>query len=181
MSGELQGGTAAEFPRTPVSRLARLQDGDARRRQHLEKLCELYWRPVYAFIRRLGSADRDKAEDLTQDFFAWAFERDLLLKFDPACGNFRAFLKAVLRNFVREDHRRATADKRGGSVRFVSAEAAEAVAVPADLPPEEAFDRQWVHDVLEQAVRQLERELEAQGRGAWFQALRLYDLEDRSA
>ena len=38
-------------------------------RQALATLCETYWSPVYAFIRRSGKSAHD-AEDLTQSFFA---------------------------------------------------------------------------------------------------------------
>jgi RNA polymerase sigma factor (sigma-70 family) len=175
------GRTAADFPVTPLSSLARLKgNADGRRREHLEKLCRLYWKPVYAFVRRAFGSPRDKAEDLAQEFFAWALDTELLAKFDPACGNFRSFLKAVLRNFVREDHRRTSAAKRGGALRFVPIGVeTEPDLLQPSLPPEEAFDRQWMQEVLAQAVQRLERELAGQGRGAWFEALRLYDLEDQ--
>lgn len=172
-------GTAAEFPHTPLSSLGRLREGDDRRRQHLERLSSLYWRPVYAFIRRTWNCERPKAEDLAQEFFVWAFESDLLTKFDPAVGNFRTFLKAVLRNFVKEEHRRGTALKRGGGIRFVPLDGlSEPPAPPSDLPPDDAFDRQWVRDVLEQALRELERDLSGAGHGPWFEALRMCDLEE---
>jgi RNA polymerase sigma factor (sigma-70 family) len=173
--------TAAEFPITPLRDLAGLRDADTtRRREHLERLSCAYWKPVYAFIRRTWACDREKAQDLTQDFFVWAFESDFLLKFDPACGNFRTFLKSVLRNFVREDHRRGSAAKRGGDVRFVSWESVtEPDTLPQGLGPEEAFDRHWVAEVMAQAVMLLEKDLLGQGHGAWFEAFRCYDLEDQ--
>ena len=173
--------TAAEFPPTPMSCLGKGRDSGARR-EHLERLSQTYWKPVYAFIRRTWGCDREKAQDLAQDFFVRAFENDLLGKFDPSHGNFRSFLKAVLRNFVREDHRRETAAKRGGGLRIVPlGDDPGPDAVPEALPPEEAFDRQWVHEIMGRAVRQLEGELGNQGHGAWFEALRMYDLEDQPA
>ena len=181
MSGYEGRETAAEFPITPLSSLAGLRDaGEGRRREHLERLSRAYWKPVYAFIRRTWACDREKARDLTQDFFVWAFESDFLVKFDPACGNFRTFLKSVLRNFVREDHRRSSAAKRGGGVRFVDVDGlAEPDSLPQGLAPEEAFDRHWVREVMAQAVALLEKEFASQHRSAWFEAFRLYDLEDQ--
>lgn len=173
--------TAAEFPLTPLSSLAGLRESEkGRRREHLERLSRAYWKPVYAFIRRTWACDREKAQDLTQDFFVWAFESDFLLKFDPTCANFRTFLKSVLRNFVREDHRRTSAVKRGGGVRFVAVDAmTEPDSLPPSLAPEEAFDRHWVREVMAQAVAILEKDLRSQGRGAWFEAFKAYDLEER--
>jgi len=35
----------------------------------LSELCQIYWRPVYVFLRRQGIA-QDDAQDFTQAFFA---------------------------------------------------------------------------------------------------------------
>ena len=40
----------------------------------LEKLCRLYWWPLYGFVRRQGYAP-EEAQDLTQGFFAMLLER----------------------------------------------------------------------------------------------------------
>src|SRR5688500_497207 len=47
--------------------VAALPSADSRRA--LATLCQAYWQPVYAFIRRNGY-DRDQSQDLTQGFFA---------------------------------------------------------------------------------------------------------------
>src|SRR5262245_13447382 len=39
----------------------------------LAQLCEMYWPPIYSFIRRRGYAPSD-AQDLTQSFFAFFCE-----------------------------------------------------------------------------------------------------------
>ena len=41
----------------------------------LAKLCEVYWYPLYAFVRRQGHPAHD-AQDLTQEFFARLLEND---------------------------------------------------------------------------------------------------------
>jgi RNA polymerase sigma factor (sigma-70 family) len=173
-------GGSSQFPVTPMSRLAALRGGEDRRYQdHLETLFKLYWKPVYAFIRRIGACGGSEAEDHTQEFFAAALESDLLEKFDPARGNFRTFLKTVLRNFMRDENRRAGAAKRGGGLRFLPLdEGKDRDLLPANLPPDEAFDRQWIQDVVDLGVQRLEGELVAEGRGVWIQALKLHDLQD---
>ena len=53
------------------------------RRKALETLCEVYWFPLYAFIRRRSCKQAD-AEDLTQGFLARLIERNEFADADPA-------------------------------------------------------------------------------------------------
>ena len=68
----------------------------------LASLCETYWYPVYAFIRRQGH-DADAARDLTQEFFARVLEKNYFGAADPARGRFRAFLLASTRHFLSNE------------------------------------------------------------------------------
>jgi RNA polymerase sigma-70 factor (ECF subfamily) len=43
----------------------------------LAQLCEMYWPPIYSFIRRRGYSPAD-AQDLTQSFFAFFFANQSL-------------------------------------------------------------------------------------------------------
>jgi DNA-directed RNA polymerase specialized sigma24 family protein len=62
-------------------------------REALAILCQAYWYPVYAYIRR--RVDRgDEAEDLTQEFFTLFLEKDFLASVDRDKGKFRSFLRA---------------------------------------------------------------------------------------
>ncbi|HEX5444006.1 MAG TPA: sigma factor, partial [Pirellulales bacterium] len=67
----------------------------ARSRQALATLCEGYWQPLYAYVRRRGFA-ADEAQDLTQDFFAALLEKDAVQRADPQRGRFRSFLLGSL-------------------------------------------------------------------------------------
>src|SRR5829696_5477099 len=53
-------------------------------RAALAGLCQLYWYPVYAFIRRSGHA-HDDALDLTQGFFAGLIEKNVVAQADRSC------------------------------------------------------------------------------------------------
>ena len=79
----------------------------------LAGLCQVYWYPLYAYIRRQGAPQAD-AQDLTQQFFVHVLSTDLLAAADWQRGRFRAFLLTALKNFLANEHRRATAGKRGG-------------------------------------------------------------------
>src|ERR1700760_2362191 len=81
----------------------------------LEQLCNSYWYPIYAFIRRSGKGPHD-AEDLTQGFFARLLEKEIFSAADPEKGKLRNFLLTCLRRYLADEHDRALAQKRGAGV-----------------------------------------------------------------
>ena len=62
----------------------------------LTELCQIYWRPVYVFLRRQGIAQHD-AQDLTQAFFTDLIENRAYTRADPVKGNRNDFLKLAAR------------------------------------------------------------------------------------
>ena len=84
----------------------------------LEKLCRMYWRPIYSFLRRQGAGAED-AEDLTQGFFALLLERKDLKTVRKEKGRFRSYLLASVKNFVADESRHAMAVKRGKGQRLI--------------------------------------------------------------
>ena len=94
-------------------------------RESLAELCNAYWYPLYAYIRRRGY-DAEKAKDLTQDFFARALEKGLFGEADPARGRFRSFLRKVCADFLANRHDWEHARKRGGGLTIQSIDAAGA-------------------------------------------------------
>jgi RNA polymerase sigma-70 factor (ECF subfamily) len=147
-------------------------------RDALERLCQTYWRPIFAYLKRAGHTDAD-AEDLTQQFLAELLARDGLSRVHPRHGRFRSFLLASLRNFLSHQRERARARKRGGGVTpqpLATAEgSAAAGASPTGLEsPEVAYDRQWARMVLEHAQQSLHAEYAAAGRSADFRLLADY-------
>src|ERR1700685_525809 len=92
----------------------------------LATLCENYWYPLYAYVRRRGH-DADEAQDFTQAFFARLLEKNDLAAADPGRGRFRSFLLASLKHFLANEWEMARAGNRGGgrfglSVDFRTAE-----------------------------------------------------------
>ncbi len=148
---------------------------DAEARAALAALCEAYWYPLYAFIRRSGKDPHD-AEDLTQGFFARLVEKGVLAAADPAKGKLRTFLLACVRHYLSDEHARAQAQKRGAAVltSFDAAWAEERYATDLvdDLSPDRLFQRRWALTLLEQTLRVLGDELAAQGKAEVFAALR---------
>ena len=68
-------------------------------RQALASLCQTYWNPVYAFIRRCGHTP-DQSQDLTQGFFSRLLEKQFLRDVDRQRGRFRSFLLAAVKHFL---------------------------------------------------------------------------------
>ncbi len=151
-------------------------------RAALATLCEAYWYPVYAFVRRSGHAAAD-AEDLTQGYFACFLEKEYLRQVRPDHGRFRSFLLVSVRNFLHNERDRGRAVKRGGRRRFVPLEGEEGEALYGMEPvesdtPETLFERAWVGAVLDRTLGRLAAEHEGDPRGSRFARLRPFLMED---
>jgi RNA polymerase sigma-70 factor (ECF subfamily) len=146
--------------------------------QALEKLCQTYWYPLYAFARRQGHAPED-AQDLTQAFFERFLEKNYLKDVARERGRFRSFLLAALRHFLADQRDRTRAAKRGGRASFVPLfdDEADAEARYQGEPSraeavERSFDRAWAQTVMRSALRRLGAESAAAGKAAEFAALK---------
>jgi RNA polymerase sigma factor (sigma-70 family) len=158
--------------------LAAGSPASSRYRQALETLCQTYWFPLYAYLRRRGY-DRHQAEDYAQAFFASLLERQGLRRVDPKQGKFRSFLLASLKNFLADEWDRARAQKRGGNKKVLPLEIADAETrysrEPADdLSPEKLFEKSWALTVLKQAMAQLKAEFVAANKQQLFAHLKAY-------
>jgi RNA polymerase sigma factor (sigma-70 family) len=137
-------------------------------------LCENYWFPLYAFVRRAGYSSED-AQDLTQEFFVHLLDKHFLAAADREKGRFRTFLLTAVKRFLANEYDRARAAKRGGAHRIVSLEDLEAryCQEPADtLTPERIFEQQWLLALLDQVLARLQAEMTAEGKAALFDALK---------
>ena len=142
----------------------------------LEKLCQTYWYPLYAHVRRRGH-DKDQARDLTQGFFAGILGRHTIAQADQTRGRFRTFLLTALDHHLHHQHRDAHTLKRGGGHEFVSLDAVEAEQRLALEPqdhhsPDREFDRRWALATLETVRRRLREEVSMSGRAELFDELR---------
>lgn len=145
--------------------------------QALAALCDSYWYPVYAYIRRSGHGAHD-AEDLTQGFFARLLEKGTLAHADPTKGRLRTFLLACVQNYLRNEHERASAQRRGAhlltSFDATWAEERFATELAHDLTPDRLYQRRWALTLLEFTLHLLEQEFSADGKRELFAALRPY-------
>jgi RNA polymerase sigma factor (sigma-70 family) len=158
-----------------------LAAGDSSSVQHnqaLSTLCQTYWYPLYAYLRRHGY-DRHQAEDYTQAFFSQMLEKHYLRRVEPKPGKFRSFLLVALKRFIADQRARAKTIKRGGAHQILSLniESAESQYIhePAcDLSPEKLFEKSWALTVLEKVMNRLENELASMHKQKLFNAIKIY-------
>jgi DNA-directed RNA polymerase specialized sigma24 family protein len=141
-----------------------------------EEFCQLYWYPLYAFVRRRGY-NADDARDLTQGFFLFILSRKALQRATPEKGKFRSFLLGSLKNYLANVYQHENAIKRGGKIDFVPVDFSDGEdrysREPADsLTPEKIFDANWAMTLLGRAIERLKEEYSAQGKGIIFETLR---------
>ena len=79
--------------------LAAGEADSTRARDALAALCETYWYPLYAFIRREGHT-AEEAGDLAQGYFLQLLEKGFLKKLRPEAGRFRSFLLVSVKHFL---------------------------------------------------------------------------------
>jgi RNA polymerase sigma factor (sigma-70 family) len=146
-------------------------------RKAFDGLIGTYWGPIYAYIRRCGHG-REAAADLTQEFVATVvLERGLVGQADPERGRFRTFVKSAVRNFLVDQHRRATTKRRMPPSGIVAgAGLDELEPSPAD-EPDRAFDRQWATTLISQALSRLEAECLAGGLKTHWEAFRMVVMD----
>jgi RNA polymerase sigma-70 factor (ECF subfamily) len=149
----------------------------------MERLCQIYWYPIYAYLRRRGF-DRNDAKDLTQGFFFYLVKKNVVQAADPEKGRFRSFLLGSLKNFVSNEEGRQRAQKRGGAMQLLSLDEEVAEGRYAHEPsdnrsPEKLFDRRWALTVLDEASRRLELDFRKAGAEREFAELKSFLNSDR--
>lgn len=177
-SHDAGGGRFPETRRSAVVAVA--SDDPAERARSFEILVRAYWRPVYKYLRLRARKDVEEARDLTQGFFARAFEKRAFASFDPAVARFRTYLKACLDRFVREQARNEKRLKRGGDAVLLSLDFddAEGELAHAGVGAEEVFDREWVRGLFSAAVDALREGCADAGKGVRFMVFQRYVLDE---
>ena len=155
-----------------------------RSKTSLASLCENYWYPLYAYLRRRGYSS-DQAQDLTQEFFVRVIEGRYLDRAEPEKGRFRAFLLTSLKFFVADEEDRRRAHKRGGGMvvplEFSSGEERYQCEPGHDETPERIYERRWALSVLDRVVEKLRNEFVQHGRPDHFERLKVFLLGQSDA
>lgn len=148
----------------------------------LEKICRIYWWPLYAFVRREGSSP-EESQDLTQAFFARFLERRDLDVVRRENGRLRSYLLASLKNFLANERSRALTIKRGEGRRPIRLDDLMAHtngdSEPAShLSAERIFEQRWALSVLEQVFARLQEEYRTMGKAQLFGRFKSFIADD---
>jgi RNA polymerase sigma factor (sigma-70 family) len=167
---------AAQFTSTHWSVVVEAQGESPAAQEALEKLCRIYWRPIYSFVLR-QAVGPEAAEDTTQSFFADLLEHKSLTAVRKEKGRFRSYLLGALKYFLADERRRAMAIKRGKGQRFIPLEELSAdersEMEPTDpVTAEQIYERRWASTVLERVLGLLKNEYVAAGNDILFDSLK---------
>ncbi len=149
----------------------------------LTRLCETYWYPLYAFVRRQGHAPQD-AQDLTQAFFEHLLSRDFLSNVTPDKGRFRSFLLTCLKRYLADEWRKGHACKRGAGRPVLVLDEKTAENLYQREPDHSAdalelYERRWALALLDRVLERLGTEFAAAGKQATFGRLQSFLLGER--
>lgn len=149
----------------------------------LAQLCQKYWFPLYAYVRRRVH-DTNEAQDLTQEFFSRLLEKEILAEANPDRGRFRSFLLTAMQNFLTNEWRKTQATKRGGggkllSLDFSAGDSKLNFETGHDWTAERIFERNWGITLLEHVLARLRDEYAAAGKEKMFAALRPFISSNR--
>jgi len=170
---------AATFATTHWSLVAAAQGFSSEAEEALEKLCRIYWPPIYSFARRQGN-NTEAAQDLTQGFFQLLLTRRDLDAVRKEKGRLRSYLLVSFKHFLMDERRREMAIKRGNGQRLIPLEELRAnerayVAsggIVHSLSADRLYERRWALTLIEQVLKRLKKEYCATGNAFLFDSLK---------
>jgi RNA polymerase sigma-70 factor (ECF subfamily) len=142
--------------------------------QALDTIIRRYWQPVYHYVLRRG-CDQNRAKELVQEFFTISLAKRSFSRADPTRGKFRAFLLTCLKNFLKDEWRRAKRKEPPNGLLQVDEWAQKdglGFQPAMTESPEDAFDRAWLGNLLLRVLGQLETEYKAKNQFAHYELFR---------
>jgi RNA polymerase sigma-70 factor (ECF subfamily) len=146
----------------------------------LAELCQVYWAPLYGFVRSRGHTVHD-AQDLTQSFFAYLLEHKVYARANRQKGRFRSFLLASLKNFLADAADRERTLKRGGAQIFLPLHEEQAQEAESLFQThsgmsnrDRLFDRSWAEALVAAALERLSADYKHEAKEQLFKELRMF-------
>lgn len=164
--------------------MAAAERRDSESDRALASLCEIYWTPLYGYVRRRVS-DAHEAQELTQAFFAELLEKNYLGDADRKRGRFRSFLITAFKHFLSKEWEKARTQKRGGHLKTLSFDFQKADSsrgqdpVASSLTAEQLYDREWALTLLVRIMERLQETMQQKDRGEQYELLKGYLVGER--
>jgi len=161
-----------DFPTTRWSQVRAAGESVAEGDDAFAALCNDYWSPIFAYVRRLGFSEAD-AQDLTQGFFVHLLEHHTVRRADPERGRFRSFLLGALKNYLSNEAARAGRQKRGGTREILSLDdPSKTIAEPSvEAEAVRSFEESWANEVVCRSLTRLREKFREEHRGQLFTVL----------
>ena len=160
------GGDRGTFLTTHWSLIDGVKTEEDKDRALIGLLLERYWKPVYCYLRGKGYPN-EQAKDMTQGFLhEVVLNRHLVERADASKGRFRSLLLHALNQYVVDEHRKETAQKRIPQDKLVSldvvgvpdlSEMPEMPVLTGDLDAEQSFNYAWKAELLERVLSEVKR------------------------
>lgn len=167
------------FPTTTWAEIANARGPTSESaRRALGRLIRRYWHPVYFFIRHKGRS-REEAKDLTQGFFAFLVDKNIVSYADRNRGRFRSFVLASVSQYLAQQHRRDTRRRRTErpSESILELEGWQGFETAKGEDPESAFMRNWAKRLVENCIEMLDEECRKEGKDVRFRVFRARFLD----
>jgi len=154
------------------------------RQRAFESILNGYWKPAYKYVRIKWNMGNEDAKDLTQGFFADAFEKNYVAGYDASKASFQTYLRTCIDGFVSNWRKSQGRLKRGGGFEHLHLDFSDAEneiaahAASDELTPEQYFHREWIRNLFSQAVVTLKERYQKTGRELQWSMFELYDLEE---
>jgi len=152
------------FPDTKWTILAEATlNGDESGLKSLSAICLKYKDPIDKIIRMKG-VPIERVEDVRQDFLIDLMKGSFFKKASKDHGKFRTFLLKALQDFLVDDIRKVSAQKRGGGLERVDMEDDMASLSTQTME----FDVVWAETLFENAMATIREEVcKKRGEKAW--------------
>ena len=134
-----------------------------------ERICELYWYPLYAFTRRYGKGKED-AQDIVQSFFENLLSGPAFDNYNPQTGRLRSYLLGALKNHIGTWNRKEARQVSAIDIDVDSAEVRLDLE-PGAASPDLEYERSWAISLITQGRDLLRQSYVDEGKAELFDLL----------
>jgi len=149
----------AEFIPTRHSLLSRLKDWDDQ--ESWRDFFNTYWKLIYSAAIKAGLSDAE-AQDVVQETIVTVTKKIKDLKYDPALGSFKGWLRTVTRSRIVDHYRKRPPQKRSADHSQDTNQRTATVdrlPDPASLDLDQVWETEWQKNLMDAALARVKRQV----------------------